>query len=118
MNETKKNARRRDATVNDARWASVLARDAEADGQFFYSVDTTGVYCRPSCAARRARPENVRFHLTSEDAKKAGFRPCKRCHPDQLPVAGPHAKKIAALCRLIENSEVMPTLDSCRDRRG
>lgn len=118
MNETKKNARRRDATVNDARWASVLARDAEADGQFFYSVDTTGVYCRPSCAARRARPENVRFHLTSEDAKKAGFRPCKRCHPDQLPVAGPHAEKIAAVCRLIENSEVMPTLEQLSRQAG
>lgn len=118
MNDSTKNARCRDATVNDVRWASVLARDAGADGKFFYSVDTTGVYCRPSCAARRARPENVSFHLTSEDAKKAGFRPCKRCHPDQLPIAGPHAAKIAAVCRIIEDSEVMPTLEQLSQQAG
>jgi AraC family transcriptional regulator of adaptative response/methylated-DNA-[protein]-cysteine methyltransferase len=69
--------------ANDPRWAQVLARDAGADGSFFYSVRTSGVYCRPSCAARPARPENVAFHPTAADAEKAGFRPCKRCRPDQ-----------------------------------
>ena len=61
----------------------MVARDAAADGTFVYSVRTTGVYCRPSCAARPARPENVRFHATGADAAAAGFRPCKRCKPDQ-----------------------------------
>lgn len=118
-NDSAKNTRRRDATMNNVRWAAVVARDRNADGQFFYSVDTTGVYCRPSCAARRPRPENVRFHLTSEDAKKAGFRPCKRCHPDQLSAAGPHAAKIAAVCRIIiEDSEVMPTLEQLSQQAG
>ena len=71
------------ATVNDPRWASLIGRDASSDGKFYYSVKTTGVYCRPSCAARPARPENVQFHLTCGEAEKAGFRPCKRCKPDQ-----------------------------------
>jgi AraC family transcriptional regulator, regulatory protein of adaptative response / methylated-DNA-[protein]-cysteine methyltransferase len=70
------------ATLKDPRWKSVLAKDASADGQFYYSVSTTGVYCRVSCASRIARPENVAFHATQEDARQAGFRPCKRCKPD------------------------------------
>lgn len=99
------------ATVNDPRWPQVQARDAAADGQFFYSVKTTGVYCRPSCGARPARPENVAFHLTTADAEAAGFRACKRCKPDQAPLAVQHAGLIAKLCRLIEQAEVAPTLD-------
>ncbi len=68
----------------DPRWGSVAARDRGADGVFYYSVRTTGVYCRPSCGGRRANPENVRFHATAADAERAGFRPCKRCKPDRL----------------------------------
>lgn len=67
---------------NDPRWSAVVARDAGADGAFFLSVRTTGVYCRPSCPSRRPNPENVRFHSTGADAERAGFRPCKRCKPD------------------------------------
>jgi len=66
-------------TERDPRWAAVIARDPAADGRFYYSVSTTGVYCRPSCAARLARPEHVRFHDTAADAERAGFRACKRC---------------------------------------
>jgi AraC family transcriptional regulator of adaptative response/methylated-DNA-[protein]-cysteine methyltransferase len=73
-------------TVRDPRWKSVVARDATQDGKFFYSVKTTGVYCRPSCAAR-PKPENVRFHATVVDAERAGFRPCKRCRPDRRPIS-------------------------------
>lgn len=65
----------------DPRWTAMCARDRAADGRFVYSVATTGVYCRPSCAARRPRPENVRFHATPDDAERAGFRACRRCHP-------------------------------------
>ena len=99
------------ATLTDPRWVAVLARDPAADGTFFYSVKTTGVYCRPSCAARPARPENVAFHFTIADAERAGFRPCKRCKPDQPPLVEQHAAKVAELCRLIENAEQVPSLD-------
>jgi AraC family transcriptional regulator of adaptative response/methylated-DNA-[protein]-cysteine methyltransferase len=69
-------------TEQDPRWQSVVNRDPAADGQFFYSVRTSGVYCFPSCAARLAKPENVQFHPTREAAEQAGFRPCKRCKPN------------------------------------
>ncbi len=71
------------ATEADARWAAVIARDTSSDGKFFYSVRTTGVYCRPSCASRLPRHENVAFHDTPQDAERAGFRPCRRCRPDR-----------------------------------
>jgi AraC family transcriptional regulator, regulatory protein of adaptative response / methylated-DNA-[protein]-cysteine methyltransferase len=99
------------AIVGDPRWAALVARDPQADGKFFYSVKTTGVYCRPSCAARTPRPENVGFHLTAADAERAGFRPCKRCKPDQPRLAEQHAAQIAELCRLIENAEQVPSLE-------
>lgn len=105
-------------TEQDVRWASILARATQADGQFYYSVRTTGVYCRPSCAARTPRPENVQFHLTREAAEQAGFRPCKRCKPDQIPLAKQHAAKIAAVCRLIEEEETMPNLQALATRAG
>ncbi len=106
------------ATLNDPRWAAVLARDPAADGTFFYSVKTTGVYCRPSCAARPARPENVAFHFTTADAERAGFRPCKRCKPNQPPLIEQHAAKVAELCRLIENAEQVPSLDELAQHAG
>jgi AraC family transcriptional regulator of adaptative response/methylated-DNA-[protein]-cysteine methyltransferase len=95
----------------DPRWAAVQARDARADGTFFYSVRTTGVYCRPSCGSRAARPENLAFHATAADAERAGFRPCKRCKPDQLPLAAQHAAMITTACRAIEQAETVPTLE-------
>ncbi|RYF73931.1 MAG: helix-turn-helix domain-containing protein, partial [Comamonadaceae bacterium] len=88
--------------VADPRWAAVAARDAAADGRFFYSVKTTGVYCRPSCGARPARPENVAFHASPEEAERAGFRPCRRCKPDAQPLAQRQAAQVADLCRAIE----------------
>jgi methylphosphotriester-DNA--protein-cysteine methyltransferase len=95
MNRTDKTEPLVAATMNDPRWAAVVARDSDADGKFFYSVKTTGVYCRPSCAARVARPENVAFHLTTADAERAGFRPCKRCKPDQASLTDQRVAKIA-----------------------
>jgi AraC family transcriptional regulator of adaptative response/methylated-DNA-[protein]-cysteine methyltransferase len=99
------------AILADPRWVAVRTRDARADGSFFYSVKTTGVYCRPSCAARAARPENVAFHATAADAQRAGFRPCKRCKPDQPSLAQQHAAMVTAACRAIEQAEVAPTLE-------
>jgi len=91
------------ALETDPRWAALRARDRRADGVFFYSVATTGVYCRPSCGARLARPENVAFHATAADAERAGFRACKRCKPDQAAL-DPRVREVAALCRRIEAS--------------
>lgn len=67
------------------RWNAVVARDAQADGAFFYGVATTGVFCRPSCASRLPRRENVAFFSGADQARIAGFRPCKRCQPEGLP---------------------------------
>jgi len=105
-------SRRKDLHMNvkDPRWAAVVARDPKADGKFFYSVKTTGVYCRPSCGSRRARRENVAFHATAAAAERAGFRPCKRCKPDQAPLALQHAATVARICRRIEGAEKLPTL--------
>lgn len=100
-----------DKTISDPRWAAIVARDSKADGQFYYSVKTTGVYCRPSCGSRTPKPENVSFYLTTEGAEQAGFRPCKRCKPDQPPLAEQHAALVARLCRLIESAETEPSLD-------
>ena len=105
-------------TENDPRWAAVVARDPQADGAFYYSVHTTGVYCRPSCASRRANPRNVRFHLTTADAERAGFRPCKRCKPNQPPLAELHAATIADICRVIEAAEETPGLAALARRAG
>jgi AraC family transcriptional regulator of adaptative response/methylated-DNA-[protein]-cysteine methyltransferase len=115
MNTSTKNAHLATTTESDLRWAAVVARDPQAT--FFYSVKTTGVYCRPSCAARLARPENVQFHRTCKDAENAGFRPCKRCKPDQAsPVE--HSEKVSSACRMIENSETPPSLKLLAQRVG
>src|SRR5438445_9146224 len=101
-----------------ARWAAVAGRDPRADGVFYYSVRTTGVYCRPSCAARLARRENVRFHLTCTDAERAGFRPCKRCRPNEAPLAERQTAAVAKACRLIEEADDLPRLDTLADAVG
>ncbi|MGH8067779.1 MAG: bifunctional transcriptional activator/DNA repair enzyme AdaA, partial [Candidatus Entotheonellia bacterium] len=118
MNMSAKNVQLAAATVNDPRWASVVARDPKADGTFYYSVETTDVYCRPSCAARLARPENVRFHATCKDAEKAGFRPCKRCKPNQPSLVEQHAANVTEACRIIEASETVPGLEDLATRVG
>ena len=94
----------------DPRWTAVLARDRAADGAFLYSVKTTGVYCRPSCASRAAKPSNVRFHADAAQAERAGFRPCRRCRPDQVAPGEQRAARIAEICRLIEQADEPPRL--------
>ncbi len=93
------------SVVDDPRWAQIFARDISADGQFWYSVVTTGVYCRPSCPSRTANPKNVQLHETLEAARATGFRPCKRCHPDAMSPQSGNAALVARACRLIEESE-------------
>ncbi|MFC4160254.1 bifunctional DNA-binding transcriptional regulator/O6-methylguanine-DNA methyltransferase Ada [Chitinimonas lacunae] len=118
MNAASKYAIQAAATERDPRWAAVKARDAACDGLFYYSVATTGVYCRPSCPARQARPGHVTFHGSREEAERAGFRPCKRCRPDQPPLTAQHAAVVTAACRLIETAEEMPSLDTLAQQAG
>jgi len=103
---------------NDACWSAVERRDRAADGTFVYSVRTTGVYCRPSCAARLPRRENVAFHQTCTDAERAGFRPCKRCRPNASTLAEVHAGAVARACRLIEEAEEAPSLEALARAAG
>jgi AraC family transcriptional regulator of adaptative response/methylated-DNA-[protein]-cysteine methyltransferase len=99
-------------TTDEERWAAVRGREREADGMFYYSVRTTGIYCRPSCGARPALRQNVRFHDSCADAEAAGFRACLRCKPTEPPLAERQARAVAQACRLIDTAEDEPDLDS------
>ncbi len=96
---------------DDARWKAVVAKDKNADGQFWFSVKTTGVYCRPSCSSRLAHRENVAFHRSPEEAEREGFRACKRCDPKGPGLAGQRSKAVAAACRMIKEAAEFPSLD-------
>src|SRR5258707_5081301 len=99
-------------------WAAVIAHDATQDGRFFYSVKTTGVYCRPGCASRQPRRENVAFHETTANAEAAGFRPCKRCRPNEGSLADRHVAAIDRACALIRASDSLPTLAELAQAAG
>jgi AraC family transcriptional regulator of adaptative response/methylated-DNA-[protein]-cysteine methyltransferase len=101
-----------------SRWQALVRRDRDADGVFYYSVRTTGVYCRPSCPARRANRKNVRFHSTREEAERAGFRPCKRCRPNEVSLTERHQDAVVRACRLIEDADEAPTLPHLADTVG
>ena len=104
--------------ADDPRWARIVARDKTADGCFWYSVATTGIYCRPSCPSRTANRKNVQLHDTLAAAKATGFRPCKRCNPDGISIEGENAAIIAQACRLIEESEEEPSLNDLSEAVG
>src|SRR5215469_14741773 len=97
-------ARRTSAVTDIAdgpRWNAVLERDSSQDGKFVFAVSTTGVYCRPSCAARRPRPENVRFFTTNDAAETAGYRACLRCKP-KASTGNAESDGVKGICRFIE----------------
>jgi AraC family transcriptional regulator of adaptative response/methylated-DNA-[protein]-cysteine methyltransferase len=96
--------------AQDPRWARIVARDASGDGEFWYSVATTGVYCRPSCPSRAANPANVTIHATLAEARRTGARACLRCRPDAIDGKAAHAEQVAVACRSIEAAESLPTL--------
>ena len=98
------------SVVDDPRWARIVARDKTADDHLWYSVSTTGVYCRPSCPSRIANPGNVQLHNTLESARSTGFRPCKRCNPDGPSTERQNAALAAKACRMIEECEEEPSL--------
>lgn len=94
---------------DERRWQAVIARDRRADGTFVTAVHTTRIYCRPSCPARHPLRKNVSFFATPDEARQAGFRPCRRCRPDEPDAT---AEQIRLLCRHIETHLDSPlTLD-------
>ena len=105
-------------SLDDARWAAFIARDAAFDGEFFIAVETTGIYCRPSCPAKRAKRENVRFFAAAAEADRAGFSPCKRCKPNERSFVQQHSEKVKEACRLIETAEAQPKLDDLAEAVG
>lgn len=105
-------------TQSDPRWAVLQARDPQHGDRFVYAVRTTGIYCRPDCSSRLAKPENVEFHETAADAERAGFRPCKRCRPDQGRTLSNRARIVTDLCRFIESAETTPSLAELAERAG
>jgi AraC family transcriptional regulator of adaptative response/methylated-DNA-[protein]-cysteine methyltransferase len=98
-------------TPHDKMWQAVVARDTAQDGKFFFGVSSTGVYCRPSCPAKRPRRENVAFFRRPEEAEKAGFRACLRCRPKSAG-ENPQIATVKEICRYIEQHLDEPvTLD-------
>src|SRR6266852_6218746 len=87
--------------TTEQRWNAVMARDDAFDGKFVFGVSSTGVYCRPSCAARRPRRENVTFFLGPEQAELAGYRACLRCKPKSAGIH-PESDSVKRICRYIE----------------
>jgi AraC family transcriptional regulator, regulatory protein of adaptative response / methylated-DNA-[protein]-cysteine methyltransferase len=99
----------------DTAWAAFMRRDRKWDGRIIGAVKTTGIYCKPSCPARRPKREHVEFFSVAEDARAAGYRPCLRCKPDEV---GRDREAVARAVRLIENAEEAPTLDQLADAVG
>lgn len=97
-------------TQDDPRWDRIVARDKSADGAFWYAVATTGVYCRPSCPSRTARPQNVTIVDSSAAARRLGARACRRCNPDGIGQAAENAALVEKACRMIEAAETAPAL--------
>ncbi|KAE9893775.1 AraC family transcriptional regulator, partial [Enterobacteriaceae bacterium TzEc051] len=93
--------------TDEDRWQAVLARDPRADNQFVFAVQTTGIYCRPSCRARHALRKNVCFYPDAHQAAQAGFRPCKRCRPDQVDPMAQKKANVALACRLLEQDAAL-----------
>jgi len=106
------------SSIDDTRWQSVVTRDRGADGVFVYAVSSTGVYCRPSCPSRRARRGRVTFFETPTEAQRAGFRACRRCHPDAIASADPWIDKIRRACVYLANVDGHPSLATLAARLG
>jgi len=105
-----------DPTIDEEKaWAAVRRRDRKADGLFVTGVLSTGIYCRPSCAARHPKRENVRFFATGDAARAAGLRPCLRCRPDEVPREGP---AIERALKLIREADEPPSLEDLAGAAG
>ena len=104
--------------ISDPRWGRIIARDKTADELFWYSVATTGIYCRPSCPSRAANPGNVTIHDTLISARQSGCRPCKRCNPEGSSTDAENAALIEAAVRMIERADAPPVLADLADAAG
>ena len=110
MTETRQANALRAPARDEERWQAVKRRDPAFDGKFLFAVRTTGIYCRPSCASRPAKRENVSFFSTVTEAEKAGYRACKRCRPDKLGAPDPQMQAVKRACERIEQAEEAPKL--------
>jgi AraC family transcriptional regulator of adaptative response/methylated-DNA-[protein]-cysteine methyltransferase len=106
------------AMTDEEKWRAVVAKDPNAEGRFFYSVRTTGIYCSPSCRSRLPLRKNVAFHNTAEAAEKAGFRACKRCQSRGPSMVELHEAAVAKACRLIEIADYTPVLGQLSKAAG
>ena len=102
LRNSKDSAAPLDHRPHDARWSAVQTRDKRADGNFFYAVRSTGIYCKPSCPSRRPRREQVAYFLLPAAAEQKGFRACKRCKPQLARVQDPRTEAVARVCREID----------------
>ena len=105
-------------STDAARWEAVVERAPDADGMFFYGVSTTGIYCRPVCASRMPKRENVQFFDDSQTAEAAGYRPCKRCSPHAPREVDASVQAVIQACRMIEEAEQPPLLDELANAVG
>src|SRR5438874_8677601 len=94
---------------NPELWNAVLSRDASRDGSFVFAVRSTGIYCRPSCPARRPRRGQVSFFQVPEAAEQAGFRACRRCHPRRARANDPQIELVRQICHAIDEHDEEPT---------
>jgi AraC family transcriptional regulator, regulatory protein of adaptative response / methylated-DNA-[protein]-cysteine methyltransferase len=92
------------------RWNALAQRNQDTGGAFIYGVKTTGIYCRPTCASRLPKRDNVCFFQSTAEAEEAGFRPCKRCQPHAISPQEERVQLIARICKLIETSETFLSL--------
>lgn len=108
-----------ESTADESFWRAVLDRDTSFDGRVFFGVRSTGIYCRPSCPARRPRREQVVFFRIPEAAERAGFRSCRRCHPRNAATVDPQVEMVRRACLYIEtHSDELPTLDDLSTHTG
>ncbi|HEY6867695.1 MAG TPA: bifunctional DNA-binding transcriptional regulator/O6-methylguanine-DNA methyltransferase Ada [Candidatus Eisenbacteria bacterium] len=106
-----------DRRLDGRRWRRVLARDPGADGAFVFAVRSTGIYCRPSCPARRPRRDRVLYVGGPAEAERAGFRACRRCHPREESMHDQHAALVRQACEMIESSPDRPPSLAALGRR-
>ncbi len=103
---------------DQTRWEALTRRDGKADGAYVYGVITTGIYCKPFCSSKVPSRKNVRFFDTCEEAERVGFRPCKRCSPKSPPGREKHFTAVMRACRLMEESEELPSLEELAKAAG
>lgn len=118
MNRVVTVARMEIVQESDYRWQAIVRKDSLFDDKFFYGVTTTGVFCRPSCAARLPKAEHVSFHATCEDALRSGFRPCKRCRPDEIALRERQLLKVQQICEMLDRAETIPSLQELAAHAG